>query len=144
MDYATPDDLLSRYPQRLLAQLTDEAGQAYQPEVARRALADAAAEINGYLVGRYALPLASTPVVLTRLSCDIALYRLMGLRPAGDIEDARRRYEDAVRVLERIGDGRINLGVAAPAEPPPATDGGPRGAKTDADRLFSPTTLRGF
>jgi phage gp36-like protein len=93
MVYATPEDLLARYPERDLAQLTDPAGQGIDYGRLRAALADASAEIDRYNP-------ALSPEELRRLCCDIAVYRLMLLRPTGDIEDARRRYEDALRVLE--------------------------------------------
>ena len=77
------------------------------------ALADASAEIDGYLDGRFALPLTDAPTVLNRLACDVAMYRLQSLRPIHDMADARQRYEDAVQLLVRVARGEVTLGLTA-------------------------------
>ena len=117
MPYATQADLEARYGADELTQLTDRIG-AGVPDAAviNRALADADAEIDGYLATRYALPLPTVPPVLARIACDIARYRLWEDRAS---EEVRRRYEDARRILESIANGRVSLGLpeatAAPA-----------------------------
>ncbi|PIQ23503.1 DUF1320 domain-containing protein [bacterium (Candidatus Blackallbacteria) CG17_big_fil_post_rev_8_21_14_2_50_48_46] len=109
MSYATPEDLIAASPAHLVADLT---GTTEPDEVAiARALADASAEIDSYLAARYFLPLGTVPENLRRVSIDIALYRLMNLRALGDIEDARKRYEDAVKYLMAVADGKISLGL---------------------------------
>ncbi|MFB9160500.1 gp436 family protein, partial [Chromobacterium violaceum] len=83
------------------------------------ALASANVEIDGYIGGRYPLPLALPPKILTGYACDIARYRLCG---SGTqlTEDIRDRYRDAVRFLELVAAGKVTLGgmpdggVAAP------------------------------
>ena len=116
MAYATLADLVSRHGEDELAQLTDRLG-AGVPDAAivERALADADAEIDGYLASRYAMPLATVPPVLARIACDIARYRLWEDRASDEV---RRRYEDARRVLESIARGQVSLGLSsANAEP---------------------------
>ena len=116
--YCTQADIESRFGVTELIQLTDRArtGVADATAIAN-AIDDAEAEIDGYLAGRYELPFSSVPPVLTRLSCDIALYHLFSARRGGGvIEDVRNRYKDAVRVLENISTGKITLG----APPAPA------------------------
>lgn len=111
--YCTQADIESRFGVTELVQLTDRArtGVADATAIAS-AIDDAEAEIDGYLAGRYDLPFASVPPVLTRLSCDIALYHLFSARRGGGvIEDVRNRYKDAVRVLENISKGTITLGA---------------------------------
>jgi phage gp36-like protein len=73
-----------------------------------RALTDAAALIDTYLVRRYALPLSVVPQVLIPYSLDIARYRLDRIR---DREDVRKRYEDAIKWLESVRDGKNFLGT---------------------------------
>jgi phage gp36-like protein len=120
--YATPADLAVRYGADRLIDLTDRDadGVADDPQIAQ-ALADATAEIDGYLAARYRLPLPTIPPLLVRLACDIAIYRLLTLRRRGDIEDARRRYEDVQRVLELLAKGTVSLGLPAtlPADQQP-------------------------
>lgn len=95
MGYATVADMLDRFPYQDLAQLTDPAGQTVNTARLQVALDDASAEMDRYPAGVAALSAAER----RRLCCDIALYRLMTLRPLGDMEDARKRYEDALAAL---------------------------------------------
>lgn len=128
MTYATPAALLDRLgAPDLLALLGDRATDPTDPAAVlaaleaapsvQRALTDAQAEIDGYLAGRYGLPLATVPPVLERLACDVARYRLYERRPTDEI---RTRYEDAVRVLEQIARGAFTLGLPAAQTPAPA------------------------
>ena len=119
--YATAQQVIERYGAGMVRLLTDRDGAgAVDPLVLERALADAAAEIDTYLAAKYDLPLIGTPRVLTRLAVDIAVYRLAaGADLATD--ERRRRYEDAVKLLERIARGEASLGLA---DPPPSAAGG--------------------
>ncbi len=144
MSYATPTDMINRYPNRDLVQLTNEDPAATTVNTAplAQALADASAEIDGYLEGRFALPLADPPAVLNRLATDIAMYRLQALRPLHDLEDARRRYDDAIAMLTKVASGELTLGLSADdQEPPPAASA--EGAQ-GPDRIFRRDTLKGF
>lgn len=116
MPYATQADLEARFGTDELTQLTDRVG-AGVPDAAivARALADAEAEIDGYLASRYALPLATVPPVLARIACDIARYRLWEDRASDEV---RRRYEDARRLLESIARGQVSLGLPAASAAP--------------------------
>jgi len=117
MPYATQADLEARFGVDELTQLTDRVN-AGVPDAAivARALSDATAEIDSYLASRYALPLWPVPTVLARIACDIARYRLWEDRASDEV---RRRYEDALRLLEGIAKGILSLGLpeadAAPA-----------------------------
>ncbi|HTT76086.1 MAG TPA: DUF1320 domain-containing protein [Candidatus Binataceae bacterium] len=115
MVYASSDDMIARYPNRDLVQLTNEdpAQTVINTAVIDQALADASAEIDGYLDGRFALPLTDAPAVLNRLACDVAMYRLQALRPIHDMADARQRYDDAVQLLMRVARGEVTLGLTA-------------------------------
>lgn len=107
--------MVARYPNRDLVQLTNEdpTQTTINTTVIDQALADASAEIDGYLDGRFALPLNDPPVVLNRLACDVAMYRLQALRPIHDMTDARQRYDDAVQLLVRLARGEVTLGLTA-------------------------------
>lgn len=116
MTYAIQADLETRFGAAEILQLADRDGDGLADSgVVAGALAEAAAEIDAYLAGRYALPLASVPPVLVRLACDIARYRLMADNP---LEEARTRYEDARRLLENLAAGRVSLGMPASSAPP--------------------------
>ena len=144
MSYATVQDVINRYPNRDLVQLTNEDPTATAINAApiTQALADASAEIDGYIEGRFALPLTDPPAVLNRLATDIAMYRLQSLRPLHDLEDARKRYEDVISMLEKVAAGELTLGLSSDNLEPPLAEGvesveGPH-------RVFTRRKLRGY
>lgn len=152
MTYAQPSDLIARYPNRDLVQLTNEdpAQTAVNQAALAQALADASAEIDGYLESRFALPLDDPPTVLVRLACDIAMYRLQALRPLHDLGEARKRYEDAVALLMRVADGAVTLGLALDNQEPGEASGAvvteAGGDRSGAlpGRMFNRGSLKGF
>ena len=152
MVYAEPSDMIARYPNRDLVQLTNEDPTqiSIDQSVLGQALADASAEIDGYLESRFTLPLTDPPAVLARVTCDIAMYRLQALRPLHDLAEARRRYDDAVALLVRVADGTLTLGLALdnqePAEAAGAvvTDAGGDRSGELPRRVFSRGNLKGF
>jgi len=141
MTYATQADLTDRFGAVELAQLTDRTnGVVIDATVLGRALTDADAEIDSYLATRYALPLASTPVVLVRMAADIARYRLYDDRVT---EAVRQRYGDAVSLLKRMATGEVQLAgstVLAAA----TTGAGNAVAVLAPDRVFSATALQNY
>lgn len=109
MPYATVTDLQDRLGEARLVQLTDLSDPplgVVETVVAQKALDDAEAEIDGYLVGRYALPLSPVPAVLRVHACTIAHYRLLG--SAVD-EVTKDDYKAVRQYLERVADGRVLL-----------------------------------
>ena len=152
MAYAQPSDMIARYPNRDLVQLTNEdpTQTTVDQDALTRALADASAEIDGYLESRFALPLGDPPAVLARLTCDIAMYRLQALRPLHDLAEARKRYEDAVALLMRVADGTLTLGLSPDDHEPPeavdavVTEAGGDSTGTPPERIFSRGSLKGF
>lgn len=124
--YLTREDLLAYMPLRAAIELTCDEATAMpdSPDMAiiDEALASASELIDGYLRGRYALPLAQTPTVLRDLARVIARYRLYERRPEADMPDAvAETYKAAIKTLEQIRSGRITLGVreTAAAQPEP-------------------------
>lgn len=108
MSYATRQDLEDRYGATELAQR-----ETMLPNGAvERALADADAVIDGYLAGRYAVPLTPVPDNLPRVACQLARYGLLG---AAADERARHDYEDAVAWLKDVAAGRVILPTVTPA-----------------------------
>jgi phage gp36-like protein len=144
MSYATPQDMINRYPNRDLVQLTNEdpTVTTVDTTVLQQALDDASAEIDGYLGARFTLPLTDLPEVLDRLACDVAMYRLQVLRPIHDLADARLRYDDAIAMLTKVASGAMTLGVGADGHETQIASGveevtGPR-------RVFGRKRMRGF
>lgn len=109
MTYASQQNLIDRFGEDELIQLTDRANTGLiNSTVVARALADADAEINGYLSTRYTLPLSPVPAVLEKLACDISRYQLF---ENSVTEIVQERYENAVRFLKDVAAGRVTLGV---------------------------------
>lgn len=106
-----------------LAQLTDPNGVEVQEGPLENALRDASAEVDGYLRGRYVLPLLEVPANLVLFVVNMAVYNLLRLRPQLVMEDVRTRYEDAVRYLRGVAKGELHLSLSrdtAEAAPEPA------------------------
>jgi phage gp36-like protein len=111
VQYAQVGDLQDRVTQHDLQDLSDEDGAQVNKTKLNAALLDASREIDGSLQSRYQLPLTEVPDILIRICCDIALYRLQGLRPLQNLEDVRKRYDDARADLKLIRSGDMALGV---------------------------------
>ena len=144
MSYATPQDIMNRYPNRDLVQLTNEDPTITTINTAalQQALDDASAEIDGYLGGRFTLPLTDAPEVLNRLVCDVAIYRLQSLRPIHDLADARRRYHDAIAMLTRVASGEMTLGSGADGRETSIAQSAEQAA--EPVRVFNRKRLKGF
>lgn len=113
MPYATQQQLIDRFGEAELIQLTDRNNVgAIDTTVLNQAIADAGAEIDGYLAGRYQLPLATVPVILALYCGDITRYRLYD---DGATEEVRKRYEDAMKFLRLVAEGKVRLGADEPA-----------------------------
>jgi phage gp36-like protein len=144
MSYATPQDIINRYPNRDLVQLTNEdpTVTTINTTVLQQALDDASAEIDGYLGGRFTLPLTDVPEVLNRLVCDVAVYRLQSLRPIHDLADARRRYDDALAMLTKVASGEMTLGIGADGHETAIAQGAEQ--VIGPVRIFTRKSMKGF
>lgn len=150
MAYCTADDIRSQIPAETLAQLCfdDWTSESYDTEdvdaaVAERtaaAIDDAGAIIDGYLAGRYAVPLAPVPALVKKCAVDLAAYGLFARKD--QISETRgQRYKDVIKLLEAVSAGKITLGVTTPPDPPDADkyEGGGRiAART---KIFSPSFM---
>lgn len=107
------------------ATLRDGDRSGYEPDAV--AVADAAKArieamigeasdlIDGYIGGRYTLPLTTTPGILVTWARAITRYKLHGDRRSGeDTDPIVRDYKDALRGLVQVADGKFSLGVQDP------------------------------
>jgi phage gp36-like protein len=141
MAYSALEQIQQRVNETTLIRLTTDSGDAVDLVTVEGAIADADAEIDGYVGRRHAVPLDPVPPMLVKLSADIAVRNLYGLRPGSVPEEVKDRYKDAVRFLKDVSSGVVSLGVDDPEGTPSATH------KTDiesSDRVFSRTKLEGF
>ena len=135
MTYCTQDDLVTRFGEEELAQLTDhnwEDGRLDETVIAR-AIDDAAGEIDARLVKRYPLPLTTVPRLLTRVACDIARFYLYQDRVTETVE---KRYNAAIKLLDGMARGDVSLGLESTQQP----QDGPAEI-TSNDRLFKRSSM---
>lgn len=112
MAYATVEDMVARFGELEVIQLTDRNQDGLIDEdVAAVALADATAEIDAYL-GRFKRPFTDVPPILKRLCCDIARYRLTAANGVLITDEIRNRYKiDVLDLLRAMAKGEVQLGV---------------------------------
>ncbi|ANK79391.1 MAG: hypothetical protein TEF_00255 [Rhizobiales bacterium NRL2] len=141
MTYTTKADMTARFGARELEQLTDRDGQAgaIVDSVLDSAIATAEAEINGYLVKRYTLPLADPPAQLTAWAADMARYYL---HVHSVPETVRTRHEAAVKGLQQVARGLMSLGDDDAGDSAAASEGAPE--FTSPGRTFSRQSLKGL
>ena len=80
--------------------------------LAREAIGDADAEIDGYLMKRYPVPMSPVPAVIRKYSKDIAVYNLISR--AGIDEGEREnnyltRYKNAIAFLTKVAKGETDI-----------------------------------
>lgn len=108
MAYCTAQDLLDRFGERELIDAADrDQDGVADAAVISAACDDAAAEIDARISRRYAVPTTRAPALLRVLACDIARFRLFATRPH---DEARKRYEAALALLDAIAEGEVRLG----------------------------------
>lgn len=145
MAYCTLTDLQAVIPQEDLIQLTDDLGAGVIDTTVVDALAaDAAELIDGYLRGRYALPLALVPGIVRQVAVDLTTYRLYCRRMPTVPEGIAARQANAQKLLDAIQKGVLTLGASAALSDQAvvATSGG--AVVSAPDRLFSRETLAGY
>ena len=109
MDYCTQQDMIDRFGNDEIIQLTDhDNAGVIDVVVLARALADASGEIDGYVSTRYSVPLANVTKTVNRIACDITRYYLHDEHPTELVE---KRYDDAVKFLKGVSAGTISIGI---------------------------------
>lgn len=147
MHYCSLDDLQLAIPARTLAQLSNDTPPATDPNMAvvERAVEHAEEVIDGYLRGRYELPLKEVPTVVRELAVSIARHWLYARRPEGkdDLPPAVvRGYKAAMEMLAAMQKGSLTIGVTATqgAQPEP----GKMRVRVSGVRQFTPDLLRKY
>lgn len=112
MKYATAEDFLIRVGEDEAIALTDRTQEGVVNEdVLDVALQDSSSQIDGYLIGRYPLPLPEKSANLTRLCCDLARYRLASMSDTTITDEIISRYKLSLKELENLAKGVIALDV---------------------------------
>ncbi|MBT8175031.1 gp436 family protein [Acinetobacter baumannii] len=119
--YATADAMIEKFGESEIIQLTD-IEEPYQYVIdydkLNKALKHANSQVEGYLVGRYKLPLQTIPPFLESIACDMARYHVC-TSAISENDPIRTRYEDAIKTLKEIAKGTVSLGNAPAGESEP-------------------------
>ena len=142
MPYCAQTDLEEQLSPEELIELTDDAGAgAVDASIVSRAIADADAEIDSYCGSRYSLPFSPVPVMVRKLSVDVAIYNLYTRRAILKMpEERQKRYDNAIRFLRDISKGLISLGADAPAQ----ANTSDMASIAGNDRIFTRDKMEGF
>lgn len=145
MAYCTRADIEVLVSSETLRQLTDDSSAGdVDNDIIDACIAAADETVDGYLRGRYTVPLTTDPVprVVMGISRDLTLYELFSRKGEGGVPEIfSSRKNDAMKKLKDIAGGDLVLGLAA-------SDAQLGVAilvdKTDEDRVFPPSLLDGF
>ena len=120
VSYASLNDLKQRFGESALLDLTDRNNdEVIDACYVKAVLIDADGVINSYLASAdYKTIGTNAPAIIIMLACDITFYRL---HPSGATDEASNRYKEAIRLLERIADGKHKLDL--PKNLPDVTGG---------------------
>jgi phage gp36-like protein len=116
MAYATVQDALDRYGSDYVITSCDRDGDAsLDTSALEQALDDATDFIDSFLIGRYTLPLLSTPAAFKKFCCDIAIFFVS--ENAGTMTNEKRdRYKRAEEWMCAVSEGKrrlVDAGTAA-------------------------------
>lgn len=109
--YCTLDDIEKHTSTPTLIQLTSDDGQEIVDKtVVEEALLYSSALIDGYLRGRYSLPLDICFPLLRVLAVDLSVYRLYSRRMRNEMPEViETAYKNAIATLRDIQKGVISL-----------------------------------
>ena len=110
-DYCTIEDIETQTSTPTLIQLTSDDGQEeVNRVVALEAILYSSTLIDGYLRGRYSLPLDAHFPLLRILAIDLSIYRLYSRRMRNEMPEViQKNYDNAISTLRDIQKGVITL-----------------------------------
>ncbi|MHC8342251.1 gp436 family protein [Pseudomonas sp. RT6P73] len=114
MRYCTRADIGNAIPDMTLIQLSndDPAAELPNERVIEDGVRQAEELVDGYLRGRYNLPLDPVPTLLRDAVVYLARHWLYQRRPEGALPDAvKDSRKDTIKLLESIRDGVVTLGM---------------------------------
>lgn len=138
MDYCTLEDIQIRIGTLPLVQLTNDNGDDNQIDtiVCEEALIYSSTLIDGYLRGKYSLPLNTHFPLLKVIALDLSIYRLYSRRIYTEIpETISENYKNAIKTLELLKKGVITLETESDINL--KSTGEYRTNKTELDKLFN-------
>lgn len=118
--YISRSDLEKAISRAELVQLTQDDIHHYdatEPDwsVVDMAITEACELVDGYLMGRYTVPLEPVPSLIGTISRTLARHWLHSRRinTAEFPKPLQQAYDNAIKLLEQIRDGKVHIGVKA-------------------------------
>ena len=137
MFYCTAEDIEIQLGKEPLIQLTNDNCEqdTIDTVVCEEAILYSSTLIDGYLRGRYNLPLNTQFPLLRVVAMDLSIYRLYSRRIMTEIpEVVCDAYKNAIKTLENLQKGIITLETQ---DNQTLQNGEYRSNKTELDRLFN-------
>jgi len=143
--YCTLDDIKQQVSETTLIEITDDnlAGEI-NASVIDEAILYSETLVDGYLRGRYSLPLSTVPTLIRILVADLAVFRLYSRRFHTDMPDSiNDKYKNSIKLLEQIQKDIVSLGIETATAALPEL-GEYRTNKTSDDRIFTKSFINRF
>lgn len=137
------DDMLNPIIGNAYIEDPEERKAAIRP-LAGEAIVDADAEIDGYLMKRYPVPMAPAPAVISKYSKDIAVYNLVsraGIDTGERESNYLTRYKNAITFLTKVAKGEADIVKEGANQAQKAATGF---KISSSPRLFSRGSMRGL
>ncbi len=143
--YCTIKNIETQISTQTLIQLTsDENQESIDRIVAEEAILYASTVIDGYLRGRYSLPLNTRFPLLRVIAMDLAIYRLYSRRMRNEMPEViSENYKNAVNLLKDIQKGVLSL-ESEPESNINLSSGDYKINKDYTDRVFSKKKLNEY
>ncbi len=127
MLYCTKEDLFEACLQSAVEQwATDHLGDTQEQILSRisSAITRASEEMNLYISKQYTLPIPFIPLSLRDICVKLSLYQLLsrkGFAPESADSSIKVNYDSAIKQLEQIAYGRLEIGISNNSKPTPKT-----------------------
>lgn len=108
MAYASVDQVLTSYVP-LKTMIGTSTTDIATGDIASLWIAGAEALINAYIGSKWVVPVAMPEPLITRLTCDIAVYDILRDKQPRIPDFMQNRYDKAIALLEKLRDGDIIL-----------------------------------
>lgn len=149
--YCEPEDMLHVFKEDMLNTIIgeeyiediEERKQRFL-DIAKEAIQDADAEIDGYLAKRYPVPFHPVPKVITKFSKDIAAYNLASRQGIDESERDKTyltRYNSAISFLSKVATGVIEIGMDTSET---NFNGSQSVSLKSSKRIFSRSNMKGW
>ena len=137
--YCTSQDIEKQITTPTLIQLTSDNSQDAVDEIVTfEAILYSSTLIDGYLRGKYSLPLDTQFPLLRIIAIDLSIYRLYSRRLQADMPDSiLEQYKEAIKTLEKIQKGTIALEVQTETSTNQIQSKEYLSSKGSNDRLFN-------